>query len=65
MNALYPQTTCFYKAFVNKLPQVSTDEYELLFEDAAYADGFSPPLCVPQRYVIAYKQTKKTNSQSS
>lgn len=36
-----------------------------LFEDAAYADGFSPPLFVPQRYVITYKQTKKIGSMSS
>lgn len=65
VNALYPQTTCFYKAIINQLPQAATDEYELLFEDAAYADGFSPPLYVPQRYVIAYKQTKKFGSVSS
>lgn len=36
-----------------------------LFEDAAYADGFSPPLFVPQRYVITYKPTKKGGSTSS
>lgn len=65
MNALYPQTTCFYKAIINQLPQTATEEYELLFEDASYADGFSPPLCVPQRYVITYKQTKKVSSMSS
>lgn len=65
VNALYPQTTCFYKAVVHQLPLTSTECYKLLFEDAAYADGFSPPLLVPQRYVIAYKQTKKTSSTTS
>ena len=55
--ALYPQTTCFYKAIINKLPTTSTEEYEVLFEDASYADGYSPPLSVAQRYVI--KITKK------
>uniref|UniRef100_A0A1B6CIQ2 SGF29 C-terminal domain-containing protein n=1 Tax=Clastoptera arizonana TaxID=38151 RepID=A0A1B6CIQ2_9HEMI len=56
--ALYPQTTCFYKAVVNQLPATSTDEYELLFEDPTYPDGYSPPLTVPQRYVIAIKDKK-------
>lgn len=65
VNALYPQTTCFYKAIINQLPLTATEEYELLFEDASYADGFSPPLCVPQRYVITYKHTKKVSSMSS
>lgn len=30
VNALYPQTTCFYKAIINQLPQAATDEYELV-----------------------------------
>ncbi|KAK1131667.1 hypothetical protein K0M31_017957 [Melipona bicolor] len=37
--ALYPQTTCFYKAVVNQSPTTSTEEYEVLFEDANYASG--------------------------
>ncbi|XP_043488949.1 SAGA-associated factor 29 [Polistes fuscatus] len=61
--ALYPQTTCFYKAVVNNLPTTATDEYEVLFEDATYADGFSPPLTVAQRYVISIKESKKNKSQ--
>lgn len=55
--ALYPQTTCFYKAIVNSLPRTGTDDYELLFEDNSYADNYAPPLGVPQRYVIAYKKS--------
>ncbi|KAJ8877270.1 hypothetical protein PR048_021724 [Dryococelus australis] len=61
--ALYPQTTCFYKAIVNQLPASATDEYEVLFEDASYAAGYSPPLPVAQRYVISIKE-KKGKSQS-
>lgn len=57
--ALFPQTTCFYKAVVNKLPQTFTDEYVLLFEDATYPDGYAPPLKVPQRYVIDIKGKKE------
>ena len=57
--ALYPQTTCFYKAVVNKLPATHMDEYELLFEDANYPEGYSPPLCVAQRYVLTFKQNSK------
>ncbi|XP_052893332.1 SAGA-associated factor 29 [Anopheles moucheti] len=60
--ALYPQTTCFYKAIINQLPQTANDEYEVLFEDPTYPDGYSPPLLVAQRYVIAIKQNKKTTS---
>lgn len=63
--ALYPQTTCFYKAIINNLPQTATADYELLFEDASYPEGYSPPLMVAQRYVIAYKHTKKVGNVSS
>lgn len=61
--ALYPQTTCFYKAVVNQLPTTATEEYEVLFEDATYADGYSPPLNVAQRYVISIKESKKNKGQ--
>eukprot|EP00794_Sanderia_malayensis_P014048 gene14048-15509_t len=54
--ALYPQTTCFYRALVNESPKTSQDEYSVLFEDTSYADGYSPPLCVPQRYVVQFKR---------
>ncbi|XP_063700649.1 SAGA-associated factor 29 [Culicoides brevitarsis] len=57
--ALYPQTTCFYKAIIHALPQTSTDEYEVLFEDQNYPEGYSPPLYISQRYVIAIKSNKK------
>ncbi|KAL1129426.1 hypothetical protein AAG570_013952, partial [Ranatra chinensis] len=58
--ALYPQTTCFYKAIVNQLPASPSDDYEVLFEDCTYPDGFAPPLNVSQRYVIDIKDKKKT-----
>lgn len=48
--ALYPQTTCFYKALVNQLPTSVLDDYELIFEDSSYSDGYAPPLKVAQRY---------------
>lgn len=60
--ALYPQTTCFYKAVVNKLPLLAGDKYEVLFEDSSYADGYSPPERVAQRYVIAIKEGKGRSS---
>lgn len=50
--ALYPQTTCFYRGIVHRVPLTPTDDYLILFEDPAYPDGYSPPLPVPQRYVI-------------
>ncbi|XP_026285359.1 SAGA-associated factor 29 isoform X2 [Frankliniella occidentalis] len=56
--ALYPQTTCFYKALVNALPSSATEEYEVLFDDPSYAEGYSPPLPVAQRYVLAIRDRK-------
>lgn len=40
------------------LPQPQ-DDYSVLFEDTSYADGYSPPLNVAQRYVVACKEPKK------
>ncbi|XP_028559121.2 SAGA-associated factor 29 isoform X2 [Podarcis muralis] len=57
--ALYPQTTCFYRALIHTPPQRPQDDYSVLFEDTSYADGYSPPLNVAQRYVVACKETKK------
>lgn len=55
--ALYPQTTCFYRATIHEPPRKGvSDEYSVLFEDTSYAEGYSPPLCVAQRYVIACKE---------
>lgn len=50
--ALYPQTTCFYQGIVGKVPESSAEDYLVLFEDSSYPEGYSPPLSVPQRYVI-------------
>lgn len=57
--ALYPQTTCFYRAIVDKSPQDPTQDYMVSFEDPTYTEGYSPPLAVPQRYVIASREPKK------
>ena len=57
--ALYPQTTCFYQAVVHDTPATAQDEYQVLFEDSSYPDGYSPPLSVPQRYVIVHKELRK------
>lgn len=57
--ALYPQTTCFYRAIIDKTPEDPSQDYMVSFEDATYTEGFSPPLAVPQRYVIASREPKK------
>ncbi|KAM3653884.1 LOW QUALITY PROTEIN: SAGA-associated factor 29 [Ammospiza maritima maritima] len=54
-----PQTTCFW-ALIHAPPQRPQDDYSVLFEDTSYADGYSPPLNVAQRYVVACKETKKS-----
>ena len=39
-------------------PQVHS-EYSVLFEDTTYPEGYSPPLGVPQRYVLPMRETKR------
>lgn len=56
--ALYPQTTCFYKAMIHSVPKTKDQDYTVLFEDTSYADGYSPPLNVPQRYVVPSKNKR-------
>lgn len=62
--ALYPQTTCFYKAKIHSEPSTALEDYEVLFEDETNADGYSAPLKVPQRYIISNKEGKKRNKRS-
>ena len=57
--ALYPQTTCFYRGLVSEIPNTPQDDYLILFEDNTYPEGYSPPLNVPQLYVVAYHDLKK------
>lgn len=57
--ALYPQTTCFYRAIIDRPPEDPTQDYMVSFEDATYTEGYSPPLAVPQRYVISSREPKK------
>lgn len=57
--AIYPQTTCFYKGVIKDPPSSGADDYQVLFEDSSYADGYSPPLNVAQRYIIQVSEKKK------
>jgi len=57
--AIYPQTTCFYKGVIKEAPSSPADDYEVLFEDPSYGDGYSPPLSVAQRYIIRVVEKKK------
>ncbi|KAH9390400.1 hypothetical protein TYRP_023104 [Tyrophagus putrescentiae] len=56
--ALYPQTTCLYRAQVHSPPATASAPYRLLFEDSTCEGGLAPPppLEVCQRYVIAYRE---------
>ncbi|RCN45452.1 hypothetical protein ANCCAN_08529, partial [Ancylostoma caninum] len=63
--ALYPQTTCFYKGVVQRVPQLATDDYLVTFEDPSYSTGYSPPLPIPQRYVVPFKEIKGKNKSRS
>ena len=57
--AIYPQTTCFYKGVIKDIPGGAAEDYHVLFEDPSYADGYSPPLNVAQRYIIQVTEKKK------
>lgn len=57
--ALYPQTTCFYKGKIHERPKTARDDYQVLFEDPNYPEGYSPALTVPQKYVIKDKDGHK------
>ncbi len=57
--AIYPQTTCFYKGVIKEQPGSAAEDYQVLFEDPSYADGYSPPLSVAQRYIIQVTEKKK------
>ncbi|XP_030764031.1 SAGA-associated factor 29 [Sitophilus oryzae] len=63
--ALFPQTTCFYQAIVNKPPATHTDGYEVLFEDPSYPEGYSPPCTVAQRYIVACKHKMKVSASAA
>ena len=52
--ALYPQTTCFYKARIYDQPKTLNDPYMITFDDPSYESKMSPPMPVHQRYVISY-----------
>merc|ERR1719436_377288 len=56
--AIYPQTTCFYKGVIKEQPSSGAEDYQILFEDPSYADGYSPPLNVAQRYLIQVSEKK-------
>ncbi|XP_035220295.1 SAGA-associated factor 29-like [Stegodyphus dumicola] len=56
--ALYPQTTCFYKAVIHKPPRKAHDPYQVLFEDSSYTNGYSPPENIHQRYVLHFMDNK-------
>ena len=56
--ALYPQTTCFYKGIIATIPETSSEDYVVLFEDNAYPSGFSPPMSVPQKYIVQFPSPK-------
>lgn len=51
--AVYPQTTCFYRAIVTDQPKTANQDYTLLFEDES--GDFIEQASVPQRYVISAK----------
>uniref|UniRef100_A0A7S4BC18 SGF29 C-terminal domain-containing protein n=1 Tax=Chrysotila carterae TaxID=13221 RepID=A0A7S4BC18_CHRCT len=56
--ALYPDTTCFYRAYVNTPPSQcplnsqQRRDYLIEFEDENEASGRSEPMRVPQKYVL-------------
>ena len=48
----------FLTAIINDLPSNAKQDYEVLFEDSTYPNGYSDPMYVAQRFVISIKQRK-------
>uniref|UniRef100_A0A1I7Y032 SGF29 C-terminal domain-containing protein n=1 Tax=Steinernema glaseri TaxID=37863 RepID=A0A1I7Y032_9BILA len=63
--AMYPQTTCFYKAAVSAPPTTATDDYLIAFDDSTSITGYADPLSVPQRYVLTYREDPQKKSKST
>ena len=40
-------------------PETEHDDYQVMFYDNYYAEGYAPPLPVPQRYVLDFKDKKR------
>ena len=49
--------------FTNFIHRQVESEYSVLFEDNTYLEGFSPPLDVPQRYVLPMRETRRRQAQ--
>ena len=58
--ALYPDTTCFYKALVHtppsQMPGLPPKDYLVEFEDDSEASGKSEPMRVPLKYIVRLSQ---------
>uniref|UniRef100_A0A0K0E8U7 SGF29 C-terminal domain-containing protein n=1 Tax=Strongyloides stercoralis TaxID=6248 RepID=A0A0K0E8U7_STRER len=52
--AMYPQTTCFFKAIVLEKPSRFKDKYILTFENDASKNEWSEKMIIPQAFVLAY-----------
>uniref|UniRef100_A0A0N5CBA0 SGF29 C-terminal domain-containing protein n=1 Tax=Strongyloides papillosus TaxID=174720 RepID=A0A0N5CBA0_STREA len=52
--AMYPQTTCFFKAIVLEKPTRTKDKYILTFENDASKNEWSEQMIIPQAFVLAY-----------
>uniref|UniRef100_A0A0N4ZY30 SGF29 C-terminal domain-containing protein n=1 Tax=Parastrongyloides trichosuri TaxID=131310 RepID=A0A0N4ZY30_PARTI len=52
--AMYPQTTCFFKAIVLEKPTRKKDRYVLTFENDASKNEWSEQMIIPQAFVLEY-----------
>jgi len=58
--AMYPQTTCFFKALVKAPPKTSIDGYEVLFEDDF--NQYTIMMVVSQRFVVSFPSVETTHN---
>ena len=54
---------CFSEPHLLTTPIYVDSEYSVLFEDNTYYEGYSPPLDVPQRYVLPMRETRRRQQQ--
>eukprot|EP00048_Salpingoeca_helianthica_P004509 m.77686 g.77686 ORF g.77686 m.77686 type:complete len:274 (-) comp13220_c0_seq3:47-868(-) len=57
--AMYPQTTCFYRATVHRLPEKPDGTYQLHFNDDDFEDGRVRYQDVPIKFVVQDQASKK------
>ena len=53
------QVMFYFNSHLFRPPENENEDYQVMFYDNYYAEGYAPPLPVPQRYVLDFKDKKR------